>query len=225
MGIKKHFNITKSTPQSQILVEQWTNVDESLAGYDNKRQKLFNDIKNLLNNKVFEMVIIKCYYCKIDARTIDNKQFDKFIDDSLNYFLEVYNPLYTDGSYKKPANFDTYYLNCIRYYIDLFLAGGLVTEHLQKIELEKQRKRDEREEMYNQKIELLKLENKPIVQLSDGLKPIRKFKNNMDVLKYINQSSNQSDSFLINIQSACKGLQQTCMGYKWMYEEDYKNIK
>jgi hypothetical protein len=129
--------------------------------------------------------------------------------------------------YKKSANFDTYYLINMKFYIDVFLQGALLTEHLYKLEIQKQQWREQLDKKWEEqklieqsKIEILKSENRSIVQLNNNLKLIRTFTNNLEVLAYLKQS----DSFLFNIEAACKGLQKKCMNYKWMYEEDYNKM-
>ena len=61
-----------------------------------------------------------------------------------------------------------------------------------------------------------KKQMRPVIQLSKDGRPLREFECMADAARYVGGR-------IGNIWSCCRSEYKTCMGYRWMYKEDYDN--
>ena len=149
--MNKHFIITKSTPLCQRLVAEYSNMETDTEELLNKKQDLLNQIHTIISPKIKDILAVKCFELNQTQKDIDMKQFQEFISDSLVYYIEEYEPFHRNGSYGR-ANFETYYLVCLKNIIHIFFKNEFVSEYFYQatiVKLELQRlRRGKRRESY-----------------------------------------------------------------------------
>lgn len=140
---KKFFNISKSTPECQRLVAQYSEeeIDAVTKG------KIFKRIHELIFPKSQEILILNAYKYKQNIFDYSMKQYEELISEALMYYLEEYDPLYRSryASYQKAAHFDTYFYQQLPFVITAFIKGKTLKQYQEMLIREQELKKIERE--------------------------------------------------------------------------------